>query len=63
MNINVIFYRASIRNISDYSPFGVQLSERTISGDGYRFGFQGVMTKSVVVLILLTSVIECMIRD
>jgi RHS repeat-associated protein len=41
MNINVIFYRASIRNISDYSPFGVQLSERTISGDGYRYGFQG----------------------
>jgi RHS repeat-associated protein len=33
--------RASIRNISDYSPFGVQLSERTISSDGYRFGFQG----------------------
>jgi RHS repeat-associated protein len=32
--------RASIRNISDYSPFGVQLAERTISG-GYRFGFQG----------------------
>ena len=33
--------RASIRNISDYSPFGVHLFERTISGDGYRFGFQG----------------------
>ena len=33
--------RASIRNISDYSPFGVQLSERTISGDGYRYGYQG----------------------
>ena len=33
--------RASIRNISDYSPFGVQLSERTINGDGYRYGFQG----------------------
>jgi RHS repeat-associated protein len=33
--------RASIRNISDYSPFGVQLTERTISGDGYRYGFQG----------------------
>jgi RHS repeat-associated protein len=33
--------RASIRNISDYSPFGVQLAERTISGDGYRYGFQG----------------------
>ena len=35
--------RASIRNISDYSPFGVQLSERTISGDGYRFGFNGML--------------------
>ena len=33
--------RASIRNISDYSPFGVQLSERTIS-DGYRFGFNSM---------------------
>ena len=33
--------RASIRNISDYSPFGVQLAERTISGDGYRYAFQG----------------------
>jgi RHS repeat-associated protein len=33
--------RASIRNISDYSPFGVQLTERTISGDGYRYGFMG----------------------
>ncbi|MEY3499760.1 MAG: hypothetical protein RL308_1429 [Bacteroidota bacterium] len=33
--------RASIRNISDYSPYGVQLSERTISGDGYRYGFNG----------------------
>jgi RHS repeat-associated protein len=34
--------RASIRNISDYSPFGVQLTERTISGDGYRYGFNGM---------------------
>jgi|694.fasta_scaffold59965_1 RHS repeat-associated protein len=34
--------RASIRNISDYSPFGVQLAERTISGDGYRYGFNGM---------------------
>ncbi|MEY3200138.1 MAG: hypothetical protein RJA13_2096, partial [Bacteroidota bacterium] len=33
--------RASIRNISDYSPFGVQLAERTIS-DGYRFGFNSM---------------------
>ena len=34
--------RASIRNISDYSPFGVQLSERTISSDGYRYGFNSM---------------------
>jgi RHS repeat-associated protein len=40
--------RASIRNISDYSPFGVQLSERTISGDGYRFGFNGKENDSEV---------------
>jgi RHS repeat-associated protein len=41
-------YRASIRNISDYSPFGVQLSERTISGDGYRYGFQGQESDSEI---------------
>jgi RHS repeat-associated protein len=29
-----------IRNIADYSPFGVQLDGRTISGDSYRYGFQ-----------------------
>ena len=29
-----------IRNISDYSPFGVSLDGRTIEGDGYRYGFQ-----------------------
>ncbi len=29
-----------IRNIADYSPFGVQLDGRTISGDSYRNGFQ-----------------------
>ena len=28
-----------IRNIADYSPFGVQLDGRTIQGDFYRYGF------------------------
>ena len=30
-----------IRNVSDYSPFGVSLDGRTIEGDGYRYGYQG----------------------
>ena len=30
-----------IRNISDYSPFGVLLPERTVEGTFYRNGFQG----------------------
>jgi RHS repeat-associated protein len=34
-------YRVSIRNISDYFPFGVQLDGRTVSSEEYRFGFQG----------------------
>jgi RHS repeat-associated protein len=33
-------YRVSIRNISDYSPFGVGLDERTLSTYTYRYGFQ-----------------------
>ena len=33
--------RVPIRNIADYSPFGVQLDGRTISGDSYRYGYQG----------------------
>jgi len=32
--------RVGIRNSSDYSPFGVELDGRTVSG-GYRFGYQG----------------------
>ncbi len=32
-------YRVGIRTCSDYSPFGVELDGRTVSG-GYRFGFQ-----------------------
>ena len=31
-----------IRNIADYSPFGVQLDGRTIQGDFYRQGFNGM---------------------
>jgi len=32
--------RVGIRNSSDYSPFGVELDGRTVSLEGYRFGFQ-----------------------
>ncbi len=32
--------RVGIRNSTDYSPFGVELEGRTVSVDGYRFGFQ-----------------------
>ena len=32
--------RVPIRNIADYSPFGVQLDGRTIQGDFYRYGYQ-----------------------
>jgi hypothetical protein len=31
--------RVGIRNTSDYSPFGVELDGRTVSVDGYRFGY------------------------
>jgi len=33
--------RVGIRNSSDYSPFGVELDGRTVSVDGYRYGYQG----------------------
>jgi RHS repeat-associated protein len=33
--------RVGIRNTSDYSPFGVELDGRTVSVEGYRFGYQG----------------------
>jgi RHS repeat-associated protein len=33
--------RVGIRNSTDYSPFGVELDGRTVSLDGYRFGYQG----------------------
>jgi len=35
-------YLASIVNIADYSPFGVQLDGRTVSSDSYRYSFQGM---------------------
>jgi len=35
-------FRVPIRNIADYSPFGVQLDGRTISMDSYRRGFNGM---------------------
>jgi RHS repeat-associated protein len=34
-------YRVGIRTCSDYSPFGVELDGRTVSG-GYRYGFNGM---------------------
>ena len=34
--------RVPIRNTADYSPFGVQLDGRTVSGDFYRRGFNGM---------------------
>jgi RHS repeat-associated protein len=33
--------RVGIRNSTDYSPFGVELDSRTVSLEGYRFGFNG----------------------
>jgi RHS repeat-associated protein len=35
-------FRVPIRNTVDYSPFGVQLDGRTIQGDFYRRGFNGM---------------------
>jgi RHS repeat-associated protein len=40
-NVTVDGYEVGIVNISDYSPFGVQLDGRTISNGDYRYGFQG----------------------
>jgi len=40
-NSTVHSYQVSIAQVSDYSPFGVQLDGRTISNSGYRYGFQG----------------------
>jgi RHS repeat-associated protein len=37
----VDYFEAHLVSISDYSPFGVQLDERTVSSSEYRYGFQG----------------------
>ena len=34
-------HRVGIRTCSDYSPFGVELDGRTVSGGGNRFGYNG----------------------
>ena len=39
-------YRVGIRTCSDYSPFGVELDGRTVSG-GYRYGFQNQEKKLI----------------
>ena len=41
-NFSVSGFRVPIRNTADYSPFGVQLDGRTIQGDFYRQGFNGM---------------------
>ncbi len=40
-NVNIKSYETGLLQVSDYSPFGVQLDERTISNGDYRYGFQG----------------------
>ena len=37
-------YRVGMRNISDYSPFGVLLKERTVENEFYRRSFNGMET-------------------
>ena len=39
-----------IRTCSDYSPFGVELDGRTVSG-GYRYGYQGSECDSEVIML------------
>jgi RHS repeat-associated protein len=38
----VDYFEAHLVSISDYSPFGVQLDERTVSSSSYRYGFNGM---------------------
>ena len=40
-SIDIDGYLATIVSTADYSPFGVQLDERTVSAETYRYGFQG----------------------
>ena len=41
-NGTIDYYTAQIEAAYDYSPFGVQLLERTFEGEGYRYGFNGM---------------------
>jgi RHS repeat-associated protein len=36
----VAYYEVAIASIADYSPFGVQLDERTLESEKYRYSFQ-----------------------
>jgi RHS repeat-associated protein len=38
----VDYFEAHLVSISDYSPFGVQLDERTVSSSSYRYGFNSM---------------------
>jgi RHS repeat-associated protein len=40
--IDVDGYLATVVSTADYSPFGVQLDERTVSAESYRYGFNGM---------------------
>jgi RHS repeat-associated protein len=44
--IDVDGYLATVVSTADYSPFGVQLDERTESAESYRFGFNGMEKES-----------------
>ena len=39
-NVNITSYETGLLQVSDYSPFGVQLDGRTIEKGDYRYGFQ-----------------------
>ena len=41
-NVNITSYETGLLQVSDYSPFGVQLDGRTISNGAYRYGFNGM---------------------
>ena len=54
--------RVGIRNSTDYSPFGVELEGRTVSLEGYRFGYQG-SEKDNALLEIVYNQIEQQLMD
>jgi RHS repeat-associated protein len=44
----VAYYEVAIASVADYSPFGVQLDERTVDSEKYRYGFNGYESDSEV---------------